>query len=396
MGSNGGAGNSKKALRFALATVVCSGAATGVALAASTNFVEPASSPEATGLGPGSLVMADLDGDGDQDVATSNISSGTVTVLKNNGVGNFFEPPSSPETVGSFPQGIAAADVDLDDDIDLAVASQTGNSLTILKNTGTGNFVQPPSSPEPAGNVPVNIAAGDFDGDVDVDLAVANADDSVNPGNVTILRNNGGGQYVIPSTSPEPVGFKPVSLATADFNSDGNLDLAVANQQSGNVTILQNTGSGVNFVQAAGSPYPAGTFPQGVVTGDLDTDGDFEFAVVNQGTNNVTVYKNTGPGRFFQPPWSPEPVGMRPLRAPAIADFDGDIDFDLAVTNADDDTVTILRNNGYGNYAPPPSSPEGTGDSPRDVAAGDLDGDGDADLAIGNAGSHNVTILRNR
>ena len=81
---------------------------------------------------------------------------------------------------------------------------------------------------------------------------------------------------------------------------------------------------------------------------------------------------------------------------PATADFDGDGDTDLAVSNADDDNVSILRNAG-GNFTQPATSPESAGDNPRrQVAADTLDGDGDPDLAIANQNGSSVTILRNR
>ena len=88
-------------------------------------------------------------------------------------------------------------------------------------------------------------------------------------------------------------------------------------------------------------------------------------------------------------------AGLRPLALTA-ADFDGDGFADLAVPNYDGDNVTILRNDGSGDLAEPGTSPEGAGDGPRDVAAGDLDGDMDPDLAVANQGDSTVTILRNR
>ena len=84
-------------------------------------------------------------------------SSGQVTVLRNAGTGNFSEPATSPETVGASPSSIAAADFDGDADVDLAVTSADNNTdnVTILRNKGNADFVQPTSSPEDAGLAPV-------------------------------------------------------------------------------------------------------------------------------------------------------------------------------------------------------------------------------------------------
>jgi hypothetical protein len=389
----GTAGGSRRqrALGVTVAALVLLATLAAVALAASTDFREPATSPEQAGIGPVGIVAADFDGDTDRDLATVNISGGNVTILRNNGSGNFGEPASSPVPAGSFPSGIAAADLDGDGDQDLVVSNQVSDDVTILRNNGTGRFREPASSPVPAGDTPVAVVAADLDGDTDKDLAVV---DLLTPGNVTILRNNGSGKFTQPASSPESAGNDPVSIAAADLNGDGDRDLAVANQQSFNVTILRNTGSG-DFTEPASSPESAGTFPQGIDTGNLDGVGRPDLAVANQGSDDVTILLNIGSHDFTQPVTSPEMVGDRPFTL-AAADFDGDGFGDLAVPNHDIDNVTILHNGGSGDFAEVGTSPEGAGDAPAAVAAGDLDGDTDPDLAVANNGDSTVTILRNR
>jgi hypothetical protein len=369
-------------------------AGTGAALAASTNFTEPATSPVATGLGPVGVVATDLDGDGDRDLATANVTGGNVTVLKNTGTGVFHEPASSPEDAGSFPDFITSADIDGDLDRDLIVSNQESDDLTILKNNGNGNFIEPVTSPEPAGDVPASVAATDLDGDADVDLAIANAIENNSPSDVTILLNRGTGNFVAATTSPENAGNKPVSVAAADLDGDGDADLATADQQSSTVTVFRNNGS-ANFSHAPGSPEFAGTFPQAIVATDVGGNAATDVAVANQGSEDVTILRNNGFANFTEPVTSPEPVGGRPLSL-AAADFDGDSDQDLAVPNNNDGNVTILRNDGLLDFVEPATSPEAAGPQPRQIAAGDLDGDADPDLAVVNQNGSSVTILRNR
>jgi hypothetical protein len=378
---------------FALPLAVLT-ALPGTALAASLNFVEPASSPEATGAGPHGVAIADLDGDGDKDLAVVNLGGGNVTILKNNGNGNFHEPASSPEGgLGSFPDSIVAADLDGDGDQDLAIANQESDNVTILKNKGTGNFHQPGSSPEAAGDAPVALTAANLDGVAGVDLAVANATSS----DITILNNNGTGNFRQPASSPETAATKPVSVAAADLDGDSDQDLAVAEQQSASLRILLNDGTG-NFTEATTSPVPTGfSFPQSIAIANLDGDGDQDLAVAHQLTPNgeVTIFKNNGAGAFDQAASSPEAAGNQPL-AIVAADFDLVTGPDLAVVNGLGGNVTILGNNGLGNFIEPASSPETVGTSPNAVAADDLDGDGDPDLAVTNANGASVTILKNR
>ena len=144
------------------AALLACGLVTALAVAASTNFAEPASSPEAVGDGPDAVAVGDLDGDADQDLAVANSDSSNVTILRNNGSGNFGEPKSSPETVLDHARGPALADLDGDGDLDLAVPTQNlfvGGQVEILLNNGSGDFTEPATSPEAAGDGPSNTAA---------------------------------------------------------------------------------------------------------------------------------------------------------------------------------------------------------------------------------------------
>jgi hypothetical protein len=385
-----GRGRRAQALLTGVAVLVLCAALAAGALAASTNFAPLATSPEATGDGPTFAAAADLDGDTDRDLVVTNSNSDTVTILKNNGSGDFDPFGSSPKAVGDGPEAVAAGDLDGDGDQDLAIMNANADDVTILKNGGSGFFTEPASSPEPVGDFPFGLALADVDGDGDLDLAVANQFDS----NVTILKNNGGGHFFEPGSSPEAAGISPISVAAADLDGDGDRDLAVADGSGGSVTILKNSGGG-NYFQPASSPEAAGLSPRFVVATDLDGDGDRDLAVVNSGSVNVTILRNNGSANFFEISSSPKPVGGSPTGAVA-ADFEGDGDQDLAVSNAGSGDVTILRNNGSGNLTEPATSPEPVGTGPNAIIAARLAGDGDIDLATPNFGSDNITILGNQ
>jgi hypothetical protein len=361
------------------------------ALGASMDFAEPASSPVMVGVGPSGIVAADLDGDGDRDLATVNISSGSVTILKNRkGKGRFAEPASSPVTgVGSFPDAIAAADLNGDSHVDLAVTGQVSDDVTILINDGHGGFAPAAGGPFAAGDTPVAVVAVNVDGDNDRDLAIA---DKLSSANIVILKNDGSAGFSAATSSPESAGDSPVDLIAANLDGDDDPDLAVANQQGGNVTVLANGGSG-DFAEVATSPESAGTFPQGIVAPDLNGDHDPDLAVVNQGSSNVTVLRNNGSADFTEPLSSPVSVGMTPLVL-AAADFDRDGARDIAAANHGSDDVTILRNHGHATLAEVATSPESAGDGPNAVVAADLNGDRYPDLAVANDNA-TVTILRN-
>ena len=117
--------------------------------------------------------------------------NGKVTILKHGASGNFLEPATSPETVGAYPEAIVAADLDGDSDPDLAIPDTLDRDVRILKNSGSGNFVEPSTSPLSTGKGMEGIVAADLDGDGDRDLAAAGG--GSRDGRVVILKNNGSG-----------------------------------------------------------------------------------------------------------------------------------------------------------------------------------------------------------
>ena len=165
------------------------------------NFSELGSSPEHAGSFPGGLALADLDADSDLDLAVANGGDDDVSILRNNGRGNFIEEAASPAT-DHQPFGVVAADLDDDGDPDLAITNQGRHDVTILRNNGHAAFSQPAFSPEVVDLTPLGIVARDFDGDTDTDLAVADRGSD----GVSILDNTGSGNFVEAPTSPESTG----------------------------------------------------------------------------------------------------------------------------------------------------------------------------------------------
>ncbi len=228
------------------------------------------------------------------------------------------------------------------------------------------------------------VAIGDLNGDGDNDLAVANRDAD----SVSVLLNNGDGSYAPAVTYA--AGDYSASVAIGDLDGDGDNDLVVGNRDSDNASVLMNNGDGTF---AAGVIYPAGGGPQSVVIGDLDGDGDNDVAVANVDVdaNDVTVLLNNGDGTLaagvlYDVVGSPRSV--------AIGDLDGDGDNDLVAGNEFGQSgITVLLNNGNATFAA--GVPYDTGVGPLSVALGDLDGDGDLDVATANFSGDNVSILLN-
>lgn len=278
--------------------------------------------------------------------------------------------------VGSGPEGLAIADFNGDGTPDLAVANVPGTStISVLLGRGDGTFTQP-FAPFPQSSF--TLATGDFNGDHRPDLVAV----SEGSNQVSILLGNGNGTFSTASGSPITVGSSPNSASVGDFNNDGRPDLAVVNGGSNSVSVLLGDGTG-GFTSNSAIPVSA-TQPASIVAGDFNGDGKLDFAVVGEVSNNVAVYLGNGAGSFTAAPGSPIAVGSSPTSV-VVGDFNGDGKPDLAVTNDSAGagaTVSILLGNGNGSFTQARGSPISVGTNPLNAAVGDFNGDGKQDLAV--------------
>jgi hypothetical protein len=354
------------------------------------SFAQPSNSPVATGTGPFSLVIADLNGDGKLDQAVANYSSSDVTILLGNGSGGWSQAAGSPVAVGNTPVSVAAGDWNGDGKLDLAVANYNSANVTILLGNGSGGFSQASGSPISAGSGPRSLAVGDVNGDGRLDVVVANYFSN----NVMIFLGSGTGGFSQASGSPVTVGTKPASIAIGDVNGDGKLDVAVANFESNDVSVLLGNGTG-GFSQASGSPVAVGAGPETIAIGDMNKDGRLDLATASFFSGDVTILLGNGSGGFSQASGSPVAVGSFPVWV-ALGDLNGDGIPDLATANNSSNNVTILLGNGSGGFTQPALSPVAVGTNPRFIAVSDVDGDGRPDIVVADFTSNDVTILSNR
>jgi hypothetical protein len=267
----------------------------------------------------------------------------------------------------------------------------TSNNNFIL---GTASLVQPPifaetfvqpTPPIPTGNQPASGASADFNGDGKPDLAIMASYDNA----ISILLGTGKGTFTAANGSPiKGVGTTPCSsqfqasncsMAVGDFNNDGKADLAETSDFDNTVIVLLGNGDGT-FTPAIGSPIHVGNYPEAVKTGDFNNDGILDMAVANANDNTVSILLGNGDGTFTAA--APVSTGGFPFYL-AVADFNHDGAADLAVSNEADSTVSVLLGNGDGTFTAAPGSPiPGFNYNPAQIVAADFDGDGFPDLAV--------------
>lgn len=376
------AGYALAALAALLACLALALVGAPAALADAGDFEQPPTSPEDTGAlrGPNNVAVADFDNDGHLDQVVTDFTTanrGNVRVLEGSGSGNFSRQPIV--EVGEDPRDVAVADFNGDGDADLAVVNRGDDDVTILFGTGTGDFTEAPTSTENVRNRPTAIAAGDFNGDTNPDLAVTNS----GPDDVTILLGFANGDFVEAPGSPYDVGDGPTDIVAADFNGDGDQDLATANFDASTVTILAGQGTGTFAFDNTVNPGPQ---PSDIEVGEFNGDGDPDLAVAVSG---VAILLGSSGRTFTAAATSPESVGDPFAQRVAIGDFDRDGNADLAATTSGSSSavIAILLGDGTGDFVEAPTSPESAGGGfLRSLAAGDFDEDGYPDLTVPSPG----------
>jgi hypothetical protein len=330
------------------------------------------------GTAPGSVALADLNGDGKPDLAVANDygNGNAVSVLINAGDGTFGT--ATQYAIGAaYDQFVAAGDLNGDGKIDLVVVStvinQANGQVSVLLNAGNGTFAAPVVYPV-ATQLGL-VAVGDLNGDGKPDVVVSGGS------NVTVMLNAGNGTLAAPVEIA--VGTQLAQPVLQDLNGDGKPDIAVVTGSG--VSVLLNTGNGTFAAPVA---YAAGQTPTTLAVGDLNGDGKPDLAITDQGTGTVQVLLNAGGGAFS--PATGVPVGQGPFSV-AMGDLDGDGKTDLAVTLWSDSTVRVLLNNGNATFTA--GSVVMVGVAAEGLVVADLNGDGRLDLALGNAMGNTVSVL---
>jgi hypothetical protein len=338
------------------------------------------------------LVAGDFDADHIYDLAVVDTDAGSLVILLGNGsdgAGNgTFGPPVN-HTTGSEPVAVAAADFDLDGIIDLAVASHAGDAVGVFLGNGAegrGDGTFGARSNVPAGDGPADVVAADFDANGILDLAVANG-----PGNsaaVLMGRGSGGrGNGLFEVHSVTATDNWPISVRIGDFDSDGIADLAVANRDSDNVSVLLGNGSDGrgDGTFAASVNYGVGVKPYKVATADLDNDGILDLVTANHSRpGSVSVLMGNGAeGRgdgTFAARQDHATVTGNP-NAVSIGDVNADGILDLAVSCEYNGAIgNILLGNGDGTFQPASEiADEGLG---MYIDLADLNSDGIQDVVI--------------
>ncbi|OYU95653.1 MAG: hypothetical protein CFE21_10970 [Bacteroidetes bacterium B1(2017)] len=369
-----------------------------------------------TGIAPVSVAIGDLDRDGKPDLAIANQNSNTVSILRNTAtsgsiVTGSFAPKVDFSTSNlSTPGTITIADIDGDGKSDLVVASQTFNKFIVLRNTSTNGAIDSSSfAPKvdffTAGSMSPAASIADMDGDGKLDVVTVNASGN----SISLMRNTSTvGTINVSSFAPKvdfATGTSPTAIDIADYDGDGKPDVAIINKSLGILSVFRNLATPGSFNSgslASKVDFTTASNPIVVASGDFDGDGKIDLVVVNQGSASFSIFKNTassgtiGLGSFASK--VDFTTGTTPYSA-SIGDFDGDSKPDLAIVNQGNTNISVFRNTASTGTITSSSFAAkvdfATTSQPRTSAVGDLDGDGRADMLATNLTNGTLSIFRN-
>jgi VCBS repeat protein/flagellar hook capping protein FlgD len=387
----------------AFALLLCTAALTfhatkAGAVCPSISVQAPVTYPTTTG--PVEVVAADFTGDGIPDLALtgSNYPNGPGYIsvlpgLATSGVATGTYGTRIDTPMSGTPLGLATADLDADGHADLIVGNWGDNTVVVLRGVGGGHFAAPLQFF--AGIRPYEVLASDFNGDGVLDLAVA--DNGENSIRILLGGNDGGGHWngtFAPSVAYATANL-PLSIAAGDFNNDGITDLVATESFAQSVAVfLGNGGAGVgDGTFLAATHVPAGPEPYELATGDFNGDGHLDVAVAVSSDGGMRVLLGSGTGTFpINTPYLP---GVN-CGGVSVADFDGDGILDIAVTGSVANSLYLLKGQGSagvgdGTFASPVTIADCC--FPVHLASADLDQDGRADLMVCNYTGNTVAVF---
>jgi hypothetical protein len=351
-------------------------------LAAQSLFTQTANAPFSAGLGPFYSVARDFNGDGILDLAFQDEGTGTLAVLLGDGKGGFTSAPGSPYGDGGHASGLVAADFNGDGNLDLACeVSLAGpqyigqGSIQIYFGDGKGGFTLAPSNGISSNEILTggqagSFATGDFNRDGFPDLVLSNENGPI------ILLGDGKGGF---QRAPSPSGRGTVNgqIAVADFVGNGQSDIVVVN--TAGLTVFVCDGK-AGFTALPMQAVPSVAQPSGIGLADFNHDRFADLAIADLKNGNTAILTGDGQGGFTVQPslgyfsaQSPSPFGM--------ADFNGDGNLDLAISDAKNET--ILLGNGDGTFVAQPMAQFAFSNNDTHIGVvGDFNNDGKAELLL--------------
>ncbi|MGA2231560.1 MAG: FG-GAP-like repeat-containing protein [Tepidisphaeraceae bacterium] len=339
--------------------------------------------PQPIGGSADAIVAVDLNGDGIPDMATAN-SNGTVSILLGNGDGTFKAAQTISDGLPDGPAKLIAGSFTNKSTPDLLV--QTSSSASVLRTNGDGTFKKPKTFS--LGFLPGQIATGEIEGSGNFDLVAANDN-----GGIDVFPGNGAGGFTSPQFVSTGLPAGPTVLEVADLTNDGKFDVIAA--EGNTAAILLNNGGGT-FAAARTIALTGAGSVDSITAADFNHDGnpDLAFAMGVGNSLQIDTLLGNGDGQFHTPSSATVAAGAYYQNSLTTADLNGDGRPDLLLfeSASDGGKLIVFLGNGDGTFAAPVTVATFNNDAVAALA--DFNGDGRPDLAFAYA-NQNVAVQLN-
>jgi hypothetical protein len=296
--------------------------------------------------------------------------------------------------VGENTRCLSLGDVDNDSDIDIAIANGDDDNVSIVVNNGNSTFTLSDDRAS-AGDNPQSVEIVKLDDDNFADLVISNETE----GSVTIHFGVGNQTFIqnVLTLNTGGVNTRPYTVSVADLNGDGKKDIAVANALS------QGTGRIGFFFQETNRTFstlqeieagPTAIKPRAIFLVDLNNDNAIDIISANELSNNISILLNSSNNTADFTTLTEINTGKNPFWL-GVLDFEGNGTLDIFVANKQDNTISLILNDGTEEFTSIDAIPIDTNSSPEYIGVGDINADGKKDLVLSNSGNQTISSLLN-
>ncbi|CAF4016179.1 unnamed protein product [Adineta steineri] len=336
------------------------------------------------GSNPTSIAVVDFNNDKQLDIVVANYGTNNIGIFLSYGNGTFSTQITYSTGDNSQPYAVTIGDFNNDKQLDIVVANYGTNNIGIFLGYSNGTFSSQTIYSTGNGSRPRDVAAGDFDNDGQLDIAVANFDGW----NIGIFLGYGNGTFSSQQTYPTGNSSNAQSIAIGDFNNDSRLDIAVANFYGDSMGVFLGYGNGT-FADQVSYSVPLSTHPYDIVIGDVNNDDHQDIIVTVDYSQSILIFFGYGNGTFVEGNTYTTGSGSYPYSI-AVGDVNNDNQLDIIVTNCGTNNVVVFIGEGDGTFPNQRTYSTGNNSSPTWIVLGDINNDNILDMVVADNGTNMI------